>query len=63
MSVCTLRFPSEEYEEEFGDDGYLPQRWTTPVDVTGPIDAAAFGSDLAGLRRRRILIDAPARYC
>ena len=62
-SVCTLTFPTEEYEDEFGSvRRYLPDTWTTSVDVTGPVDPAAFGAELPGLRQRRILVDVPNRY-
>ncbi|MEQ1898520.1 MAG: methyltransferase domain-containing protein [Vicinamibacterales bacterium] len=64
LSVCTLTFPTEEYEDEFGSvRRYLPDTWTTSVDVTGPVDPAAFGEDLPNLRQRRILVDVPSRYC
>ena len=63
-SVCTLTFPTEEYEDEFGSvRRYLPDTWTTPVDVTGPVDSATFGADLLSLRQCRILVDVPNRYC
>ena len=64
LSVCTLGFPTEEYEEEFGSvRRYLPDTWTTPVDLTGPVDPGAFGAELPSLRQHRILVDTPARYC
>ncbi|MGE0394765.1 MAG: methyltransferase domain-containing protein [Vicinamibacterales bacterium] len=62
--LCTLTFPTDEYADEFeAVRRYLPDTWTTPVDVRGPVDPAAFGPALEGLRRRRILVDVPARYC
>ena len=62
--VCTLTFPTEEYADEFAAvRRYLPDSWTTPVDVRGAVDPTAFGSSLDELRRRRILVDVPARYC
>lgn len=62
--VCTLTFPTDEYADEFDAvRRYLPETWTTPVDVRGPVDPAAFGASLETLRRRRILVDVPARYC
>ena len=64
LSVCTLTFPTEEYEDEFGSvRRYLPDTWTTPVDVTGRVEGTAFGAELASLRQRRILVDTPPRYC
>lgn len=62
--VCTLTFPTEDYADEFAAvRRYLPETWTTPVDVRGAVDPATFGASLDELRRRRILVDAPARYC
>lgn len=75
-SVLALTFPTPEYEEEFGDcRRYLPETVTVAADLTGPLDAASVrsslrsspasspGSDYEDLRRRRVLIDAPRRYC
>ncbi|MEQ1761447.1 MAG: hypothetical protein ABL986_24335, partial [Vicinamibacterales bacterium] len=62
--VCTLTFPTEEYADEFAAvRRYLPETWTTPVDVRGAVDPVAFGASLDELRRRRILVDVPSRYC
>ncbi len=62
--LCTLTFPSDEYAEEFGAvRRYLPDRWETAVDVRGVVEPGAFGDRLVELRRRRILLDVPARYC
>ncbi len=61
--VCTLAFPTEEYADEFSAvRRYLPETWSTPIDVRGVVDAAAFGDALPDLRRRRILVDVPPRY-
>ena len=61
---CTLTFPTEEYADEFqAVRQYLHDTWTTTVDVTKACDPAAFGADLDDLRRRRILVDVPVRYC
>jgi hypothetical protein len=63
-SVLTLTFPTPEYEEEFGTcRKYLPDTVTVRADLTGPIAPAALGSDYDELRRRRVIIDAPRRYC
>lgn len=63
-SVLSLAFPTPEYEEEFGDSRrYLPDRVTIDADLTGPITRAMFGADYPELRKRRVLIDAPAGYC
>jgi len=62
--VCTLAFPTEEYADEFATvRRYLPETWTTTVDVRGAVDPEAFGSELHELRRRRVLVDVPPRYC
>jgi uncharacterized protein YbaR (Trm112 family)/SAM-dependent methyltransferase len=63
-SVLTLAFPTREYEEEFGACRmYLPDTVTVRADLSGPIDPSTLGPDYDELRRRRVLIDAPPRYC
>jgi uncharacterized protein YbaR (Trm112 family)/SAM-dependent methyltransferase len=63
-SVLTLRFPTPEYEEEFGAcKQYLPSTVTVPGDLTGPIVPGALGPHYEELRRRRVIIDAPPDYC
>lgn len=63
-SVLTLTFPTPEYEEEFGAcKEYLPATVVVQADLTGPIVPGALGVDVDELRRRRVLIDAPPRYC
>ena len=63
-SVLTLTFPTPEYEEEFGAcKQYLPERVTVQADLTGTIDPSIVGPEYDDFRRRRILIDAPPRYC
>jgi uncharacterized protein YbaR (Trm112 family)/SAM-dependent methyltransferase len=60
----TLSFPTQEYEDEFGDvRRYLPESLTLDADVRGPLTPEQFGSAYADLRRRRVLLDAPRRYC
>ena len=60
----TLAFPTPEYEEEFGASRrYLPESVDVPADLTGALTPALFGAAYADLRRRRVLIDAPPRYC
>ena len=62
-SVLTLRFPTPEYEAEFGDcRRYLPDRLTVEADLSGPIDPRRLGPPCAELRRRRVLLDVPRRY-
>jgi uncharacterized protein YbaR (Trm112 family) len=63
-SILTLTFPTPEYEEEFGAcKEYLPASLTVPGDLTRPIPADAFDPGYDDLRRRRVLIDLPRRYC
>jgi uncharacterized protein YbaR (Trm112 family) len=63
-SVLTLRFPTPEYEEEFlGCRRYLPDTLTVEADISGRIDQTTAGSRYEELRRRRVLIDVPPRYC
>ena len=62
-SALTLRFPTPEYEDEFGDcRRYLPDRLTVDADLSGPIDPRRLGPRYAELRRRRVLLDVPRRY-
>lgn len=63
-SILTLEFPTAEYEEEFGEcRRYLPDRVTVDADLTSPIRPERVGAQYTELRHRRVLIDAPARYC
>lgn len=63
-SALTLRFPTPEYAEEFADcRRYLPDEVTIDADLTGALAPDLFGDDYADLRRRRVLLDAPPRYC
>jgi uncharacterized protein YbaR (Trm112 family)/SAM-dependent methyltransferase len=63
-SVLTLTFPTAEYEEEFGAcKEYLPSSLTIRGDLTAPIGVDTLGADYEELRRRRVIIDAPLRYC
>ena len=62
--LTDLLIPTEEYADEFkAVRRYLPERWTTTVDVRKPCDPAAFGAELDELRRRRVLVDVPDPYC
>jgi len=64
VSVLTLAFPTPEYEEEFGGcRRYLPDTVSVAADLTRPIDPASIGPQYAELRHRRVLIDAPRRFC
>jgi hypothetical protein len=68
-TTLTLRFPTPDYEEEFGAcRRYLPDTVTLPADLTGVLDPAAVRDTLGAavyddLRRRLVLIDAPPGYC
>lgn len=63
-SVLRLQFPTPEYAEEFADcRRYLPDEVTIDADLTRTLVPELFGDDYADLRRRRVLIDAPPRYC
>jgi len=63
-SILVLRFPTPEYEKEFGAARrYLPDTVTVDADLRGRIEPAMLGTRYEDLRRRRVLIDVPARYC
>ena len=63
-SILTLSFPTPEYEEEFGAcRRYLPDTVTVDANLTGRVEPAMLGARYEDLRRRRVLIDAPQRYC
>ena len=63
-SLLTLTFPTPEYEAEFGEcRRYLPDTLTVEGDLTGPIRPETVGTRYEDLRRRRVIIDAPVRYC
>lgn len=62
-STLTLRFPTPEYEEEFGHGRrYLPDRVQVDADLSGPIDPRRLGPRYPELRRRRVILDVPLRY-
>jgi uncharacterized protein YbaR (Trm112 family)/SAM-dependent methyltransferase len=63
-TTLTLTFPTPEYAEEFAEcRRYLPDSLTLDVDLGGPLQPAQLGSRYEELLRRRIVIDAPPRYC
>ena len=63
-TVLRLSFPTPDYEEEFGVcRRYLPNILTIDGDLTGRISPEQLGSRYTELRRRRVLIDVPPRYC
>lgn len=58
-----LRFPSPDYEEEYGAcRQYLPEETTIDVGALRALEAGAAAGDLAALVRRRVVIDLPKRY-
>ena len=62
-SVLSLRFPTREYEEEFGHcRRYLPARVAVDADLRGPIEPRQLGPRYVELRRRRVILDLPPRY-
>ena len=64
VSRLTLTFPTVEYEDEFAlAKRYLPHEVSVGADLRGAITPAGVGARYNELRRRRILIDAPPRYC
>ena len=63
-ATLTLTFPTTEYEEEFGGvRRYLPESLTLAIDPGGELRPEQFGSHYTDLRRRRVLLDVPPRYC
>lgn len=62
-AILTLAFPTQEYEDEFGEvRRYLPETLTIDADLRGRLEPAQFGAAYTDLRRRRILLDTPPRY-
>ena len=64
VSRLTLTFPTPEYEDEFAlAKRYLPASFTVDGDLRSTITPTGVGARYAELRRRRVLLDAPHRYC
>lgn len=62
-SVLRLRFPTPEYEEEFGAcKRYLPDRVEIKTDWLRNPAAASLNGELRRLIERRVLLDLPERY-
>jgi len=60
----TLQFPSQEYEQEFGTcRRYLPETVDIPTHVLKTMTPDTLGDRYAELRRRRVILDLPLRYC
>ncbi len=59
----TLRFPSEDYEQEYGAcRQYLPAEVTAPRAALASLPARTLPVALQELARRRVVIDLPKRY-
>ena len=62
--MLTLTFPTSDYANEFGASRrYLPDTVTIEGDASAPVTSWPASVDVPALRRRRVLIDAPRRYC
>jgi uncharacterized protein YbaR (Trm112 family) len=63
-TTLTLAFPTKDYADEFAAcRRYLPDSVVIEGDLTSPRVVAPAGLDADALFARRILLDAPARYC
>mgnify|MGYP001612997740 CR=1 FL=1 len=50
--------------QEFGGcRRYMPDSLTLPGDLSRPLRPDTFGKEYRELRRRRVLLDVPHRYC
>jgi hypothetical protein len=58
-----LRFPSDDYEQEYGAcRQYLPDEVAIERSVLDALPASVADGPLADLARRRIVLDLPKRY-
>jgi uncharacterized protein YbaR (Trm112 family) len=58
-----LRFPSDDYEQEYGAcRQYLPEEVTISRRALAAIAEGRVPDELAELRRRRVIVDLPKRY-
>jgi uncharacterized protein YbaR (Trm112 family) len=58
-----LRFPSEDYEEEYGAcRQYLPDDVTIARAALDALESGRLPSELADLARRRVIVDLPKNY-
>jgi uncharacterized protein YbaR (Trm112 family) len=58
-----LRFPSEDYEQEYGAcRQYLPAEVTIPREALSALAAGRVPVELADLLRRRVIVDLPLGY-
>ena len=64
QSVLTLTFPTQDYADEFAASRrYLPETVIVDGDATLPVASWPDSVDVASLRRCRVVIDTPRRYC
>jgi uncharacterized protein YbaR (Trm112 family)/SAM-dependent methyltransferase len=60
----TLRFPSEDYEYEYGAcRQYLPESVAIEAADLHAVQAGAVPASMAELIRRRVVVELPKRYC
>ena len=58
-----LRFPSEDYAEEFGAcRQYLPDEAVISTAALAALAQGRLPPELADLARRRVILDLPKRY-
>jgi hypothetical protein len=58
-----LRFPSEDYEQEYGAcRQYLPEEVVVPREALPVLAAGRVPLELADLLRRRVIVDLPRGY-
>jgi hypothetical protein len=58
-----LRFPSEDYEQEYGAcREYLPEEVALDPAVMASLDAGRISPEIAELVRRKVIVDLPKRY-
>jgi uncharacterized protein YbaR (Trm112 family) len=58
-----LRFPSEDYEQEYGAcRQYLPDEIALDASVTAALAAGPLSPELVDLVRRKVIVDLPKRY-
>jgi hypothetical protein len=58
-----LRFPSEDYEQEYGAcRRYLPEELTLDRAALASLETGRLTGELTELVRRNVIVDLPARY-
>ena len=59
-----LRFPSEDYEDEYGAcRRYLPEEVTLDPAILAAVAEGRRSAEVEELVRRRVVLDVPPRYC